>query len=81
MSYIATIPQKISKQGELVILPRKQYDLLVRAAHLQARPARAKVLNAELGEALQEVKRGKAIGPFENAGDLMRSLRNSQMRR
>lgn len=81
MNYIATIPQKISKQGELVILPRKQYDLLVRAAHLQVRPARVKVLNVELREALQEIKHGKAVGPFENAGDLMRSLRNHQIRR
>ncbi|MFY9462756.1 MAG: hypothetical protein WAP52_01070 [Candidatus Sungiibacteriota bacterium] len=80
MNYIATIPQKISKQGELVILSRKQYDSLVRAAHLQIRPAPVKVLNVELREAMQEVKQGKAVGPFENAIDLMRSLRSSQIR-
>lgn len=81
MNYIATIPQKISKQGELVILPRKQYDSLMRAARLQVRPAQVKLLNAELREALQEVKQGKSIGPFENARDLMRSLRKPQTRR
>jgi|GEM_PF-4204847 len=81
MNYIATIPQKISKQGELVILPRKQYDSLVRAARLQAHPAQVKVLNVELREALLEVKQGKAVGPFETADDLMRSLRSSQIRR
>ncbi len=80
MNYIATIPQKISKQGELVILPRKQYDSLVRAAHLQVRLAPVKVLDIGLREALQEVKQGKVVGPFGNAGDLMRSLRSSQIR-
>ena len=81
MNYIAMIPRKISKQGELVILPRKQYDSLVRAAHLQAKPAQIKMLNVELREALQEVKQGKVVGPFENASDLMRSLRSAQIRR
>lgn len=81
MNYIATIPQKISKQGELVIVPRRQYDSLVRAAHLQVSSARVKLLNIGLREALQEIKQGKTVGPFGNASDLMRSLRNPQTRR
>ncbi len=80
MTYIAMIPEKIAKQGELVILSRRQYDSLVRAARPQVRPARVKLLNTELREALEEVRQGKAIGPFESANDLMRSLRTSRTR-
>lgn len=81
MDYITTIPQKVAKQGELVVLPRKQYDLLVRAAQSRARPTRQKILNADLRDALEEVRQGKAIGPFDNVRDLMKSLRKPASRR
>ena len=80
MNHIATIPQKIAKQGALVVLPRKQYDLLVRAARSRVRPAQGKMLSVGLQEALEEVKQGRAVGPFNNVRDLMKSLRASTTR-
>ena len=80
MNHIATIPQKIAKQGALVVLPRKQYDLLVRAARLRIRPAQGKMISVGLREALEEVKQGRAVGPFNSVRDLMKSLRASTTR-
>lgn len=81
MNHITTIPQKIAKQGELVVLPRKQYDLLVRAAQSRTRPVQQKILNADLRDALEEVRQGKVIGPFDTVRDLMKSLRKSSSHR
>lgn len=82
MNHITTIiPQKVAKHGELVVLPRKQYDLLVRAAQARTRPAQQKILNADLRDALEEVRQGKAIGPFGTARELIKSLRKSAPRR
>ena len=78
MNQITTIPQKISRQGELVVLPRKQYDILVRAAQSRVRSVH-RGINHGLDEALEEVRQGKTIGPFDTVKDLMRSLRGPRV--
>ena len=76
-----TIPKSLSDQGELVVIPRHDYDQLL------ARPTRirnVKVarsikrgpsdLDKRLAKSLAEVKQGKIYGPFDNVADLMSSL-------
>ena len=77
MNHTITIPQKITQQGELIVLPRKQYDLLMRAARLQPRSMHRRIAHTKLHEALEEVKQGKTFGPFSTARELMKSLRGS----
>ncbi len=67
-------PLMISKQqykgDDLVILPRKEYEKLLRRATKQEEPE----LDSDLKQALEEVKQGKLSGPFETVDELMQSL-------
>ena len=68
-----TIPKKVTGKEELVILPRKEFDRLIRAI----KKAEAfKNLDADLKQALKEVAAGRTFGPFDNVKDLMKSLKN-----
>ncbi len=74
MGKIITIPKELIKKGELVIIPRKEYEAILRVLRKKARTQ----LNKDLKEALKEVKRGKLIGPFENVKDLIKSLNSKK---
>ncbi|PIR71493.1 MAG: hypothetical protein CO145_01530 [Candidatus Nealsonbacteria bacterium CG_4_9_14_3_um_filter_37_13] len=68
---IITIPKKITNGKELIIVPKKDWERLYKIA-------KRKIFQAELEkglrEALEEVKTGKIIGPFDTAEDLIKSL-------
>lgn len=64
-----TISKKLIKNDDLVIIPRKEYDALIRVVRKQIQP-----LDKELAKALEEVEEGKTIGPFSNVKDLLKSL-------
>jgi len=78
MNQVITIPRKIVQKGDLVLVPKKEYDTLVRIKE-DAEEKRA--LDAELAIALEEVRQGKTIGPFNNVRDLMKALRTRKSRR
>ena len=69
MNQIATIPKKISRQGELVVLPRKEYDALVRASQPQFRPTEKQIIDNDLAKSLAEYRAGQYYGPFDTAKD------------
>lgn len=62
-----TIPKKITKGEELVILPRKEYEALLKFPE-------EKKFDPELERALEDVRQGKVIGPFTNVKALVNSL-------
>ncbi|MBU2545238.1 hypothetical protein KKC65_02190 [Patescibacteria group bacterium] len=62
-----TIPKKITKGEELIILPRREYEKLLKF------PEEKKV-DPELEKALEDVRQGRVIGPFVNSKDLIDSL-------
>lgn len=64
-----TIPKKLAREGDLVVVSRKKYEKLLRIA------ARSIELDRDLEEALREVKRGKLTGPFSSVRALKASLR------
>lgn len=66
-----TIPQKLIKNDDLIIIPRKEYEKLFRISKKKTYTQ----LDRNLDEAILEVKQGKIIGPFTNAKDLVKSLR------
>ena len=63
-----TINKTITKGQELVVLPKKEYEVLVRSAQEK------NSLDRDLAKALQEVKQGKIIGPFKSVKELKKSL-------
>ena len=83
-----TIPKSLIKNDDLIVLPRKIYESLLRGQNnnhiIIKRSASFKIkkgqekfynkLDKDLTQALREVKQGKIVGPFDNAKDLMKSL-------
>ena len=62
---ILTIPKSMSNQGELVVLPRRDYEQLVADSAKESAKRDPKV-DRELALALADVKAGKVIGPFSS---------------
>ena len=70
-----TIPKKFANKGDLVVLPRKEYDALVHSAKASVTlPKGAKKLSAGLRQALKEVAGGKMSGPFSTVKEIMADL-------
>jgi hypothetical protein len=63
-----TIPKKLAKEDDLVVVPKKKYERLLRIARQSSE------LNRDLIDALREVKSGKVIGPFSSVRELKASL-------
>lgn len=62
-----TIPKKITKGEELVVIPRKEYERILRF------PKRKK-LDRGLEKALEDVRTGRISKPFNNIKKLIKSL-------
>ena len=68
MPKIITLPKNLSQAKELILMPRSEYEKLLRASKAQTK------LDAGIEESMQEIKQGKVIGPFSNPDDLMKSF-------
>ena len=66
---IITIPKKITNGKELIVVPKNDWERLLKIAK---RKIYQMELEKGLKEALEEVKAGKVIGPFSKAEDLMK---------
>ena len=67
---ILTIPQNLVKKGDLVLVPRKEYEELLRTSKRK----KSTKLDRDLDGAIAEVRQGKAIGPFHSVKELKKSL-------
>lgn len=63
-----TIPKKLARAGDLVVVPRASYEKLLRIA------AQAAGTEAELKQALRDVRSGRVSKPFSLVAELKRSL-------
>ncbi len=63
-----TIPRKITKGEELVIVSRKEYEKLFMSSQ-------SKKLDPGLAEALEDVRTGRMIGPFSNLKEGLAALK------
>ncbi|OIO45252.1 hypothetical protein COX24_02135 [bacterium (Candidatus Gribaldobacteria) CG23_combo_of_CG06-09_8_20_14_all_37_87_8] len=70
MEDVITIPNKIARQGDLVLLPRIVYEKLLNAF-------KKRTVDSGLEEALSEVNAGKIVGPFLDSKELFHSLNSS----
>ncbi len=68
MVKVITLPEKLIRERELVLIPRVEYEKLLNISEEQAE------LNKGIARSLKELKRRKVAGPFSNAKDLMKSL-------
>ena len=70
-----TIPKTLAAKGDLVVLPRKEYESLVRSAKAQiAKVKPAKRLPAWLRASLKDAEEGRVYGPFHAVKELMDDL-------
>lgn len=72
---VTTIPKELTKKGELVVIPRREYEEYLRFRITEIRRSKAKI-DAGLRKSLEELRQGKAVGPFGSAKDLMKSLKS-----
>ncbi len=73
---VVTIPKELSKKGDLVVIPRKEYEEYLRFKTNNIQQT-SKKCDHGFKKSLEELRQGKTIGPFNNAKDLMKSLRAS----
>lgn len=74
-----TIPKTLARKGDLVVLPRKEYESLVRKAKTQYAKAKpAKKLPAWLRASLKDVEEGRVAGPFHTIRELRASLESDE---
>lgn len=64
-----TIPKKLEKEKDLVVIPKREYEKLL---SISKKPV--KKLDRDLEKALAEIKAGKVFGPFRSMESLMKSL-------
>lgn len=66
-----TIPKKFTKGEELIIIPRQDYEKLL------SLPKRKK-FDPGLEEALEDVRKGRVIGPFSNLKEGLAALKRAR---
>ena len=63
-----TIPRKVAMKGDLILMPRTKYEELLRISKRYIK------LDHDVEVSFTELKQGKAIGPFDSAKELLKSL-------
>ena len=71
-----SIPKEFTKGEELVILPRKVYERVLRL--VETSKASKSFLDKGLKQALSEVKAGKIIGPFSSLSEGLKILKQTK---
>jgi hypothetical protein len=82
-----TIPKRLSQRGDLVVIPRTEYEDLLHIKKYKVKDfptvskrekAKHKAfyakLDKDLNKALEDYKKGKIIGPFSSIEELRKSL-------
>ena len=77
-----TIPKEMTRKGDLVIIPRREYE---RILDLGKKIIRKKVkpvseLDKRLEKALKEVREGKTIGPFNTVEEGIKFLKSDKVK-
>ena len=75
-----TIPKSLVGKGDLVVLPRHDYEQLVSDSSHEVIKRDPK-LDREIKLALKDVKEGRLEGPFNTVEEFMSSLRAKDPRR
>lgn len=65
-----TIPKNLIQNDDLIVLPRKLYESLLRSSSGFA----TSKIDKDLAESILEYKSGKTMGPFKTVAALRKSL-------
>jgi len=66
-----TVPKNFIKNDDLILLPRKVYESLLRSAE---RHMSSSKIDKDLAESILEYRAGKTAGPFKTISALRKSL-------
>ena len=69
-----SVSQKNLKRGEFVLIPRHEYEALVRRQVSDTARKNAKKIPSWLKASLRDVEEGRVSGPFETVEELMEHL-------
>ena len=74
-----TIPKNLAKVGDLILIPRREYERLLNG---QEKPAKRQLaeLDRDLAKSITEYRAGKSYGPFENAKEAIVFLNQHRSR-
>ena len=72
MSSIVTIPRAVTKRGELVVLPRQEYEHLLR---MSIADAGRDTVDADIQEGLRDIETGRTFGPFESVAEFKTAVK------
>lgn len=65
-----TIPKELAKKGDLVVIPRLEYEEFLRLKKQKS----FLTLDKDLQEALRQVVRKETLGPFRSVKELKKAL-------
>jgi len=71
---VITIPKNLIKNDDLIIIPRREYEKFLRISKKKI----STQLDRDLDKAIEEVKAGVIIGPFQSAKALVKSLQSKK---
>jgi len=74
-STIITIPKRVTGRDDLVVLPRREFEAILRSSK---KPPFLKKLDPDLEAALNDIKQGRIVGPFRSVKSLMKSLESGR---
>ena len=69
-----TIPKNLTKEKKLVLISFKEYEELLRVSKKKGYTQ----LDKDLDEALEDVKKGRLIGPFSSIKEGLRILKQTR---
>ena len=72
-----TIPKKLTKGEDLVVIPRKKYEEFLRVFEKRGYSR----LDRDLDKAIMEYREGKFFGPFRTAKDGVKFLKSRRSSR
>ena len=81
MEKVITIPKKKVKKGELVLIPKKEYERLLSISKIISEDQLwfwTKEWQKREKEAEEDIKAGRIFGPFSSGKELLKSLRSKK---
>lgn len=75
MNQAITIPRKITQKGDMVLIPRTEYEAMRRSLQERSAVSLKNTLDGELAKSLAEYRAGKHYGPFDTAKEAIAFLK------
>ncbi|OGZ96563.1 MAG: hypothetical protein A3J10_01095 [Candidatus Sungbacteria bacterium RIFCSPLOWO2_02_FULL_54_10] len=74
MNQVITIPKRMAQRGDLVVIPRSEYEAMRRSLKGRTVKSAESDLDANIKKSLAEYRAGKYYGPFDTADEAVAFL-------